>query len=581
MTDVRWKTGRLVKSTARNIRVTVDASPKNARAESSVAINPLDTNRIVCVSKRFRDHVPPDASAPEPTSYEFVVAANYSSDGGLTWAPSADLPLLAGWENLSDPVVCWDYSDKVYILCMGLAGAPRLDTFGMAIYRSDDRGQTWQGPNLIHQSIGDDKGDLIRSRYDATLYAAWDDEPDINHATISSPVFLGFASSGDGTNWTGTSPTGQPGAKVLEGQIKGSISPSICVMRDGALVIAWHERGQVLYVLSDDHGATFTGPHIAASGIHSFQALPWTLDPHSGSAIYNLPGATFRVNQFVACCAAGKFLVLAWPDTRERVDRKAVTRIYSQILDPRRPPANPDAGDPLLSPEIDTTGFRFAIMPQLAVSDDGTVACAFHEYEPFADLSGGRIEVILATTTVAATFAATRQRRPYRGSPGGLLSNRIVLTDAPWDPAIDAPWAHGWPGDLAPHITFIGDYFGLDATDLVFDTVWTDTRTGIQELFFQRVAIEERVTHIPDEVVEILFGVISDGGGIEIGPGGVVIHVPPRGPVRELLSWQALLNTIDDLEDGQRLRPSVARTVARLEREVRAMAGDRGTPARR
>lgn len=43
---------------------------------------------------------------------------------------------------------------------------------------------------------------------------------------------------------------------------------------------------------------------------------------------------------------------------------------------------------------------------------------------------------------------------------------------------VDAPWAHG-----DSHVTFIGDYMGLDASSQEFQPVWTDTRTGIQELF--------------------------------------------------------------------------------------------------
>jgi hypothetical protein len=52
------------------------------------------------------------------------------------------------------------------------------------------------------------------------------------------------------------------------------------------------------------------------------------------------------------------------------------------------------------------------------------------------------------------------------------------LTDQPWDPKVDAPLADG-----IPSITFIGDYFGLDASSFGFYPLFTSTVTGIQELW--------------------------------------------------------------------------------------------------
>jgi hypothetical protein len=59
------------------------------------------------------------------------------------------------------------------------------------------------------------------------------------------------------------------------------------------------------------------------------------------------------------------------------------------------------------------------------------------------------------------------------------------VTDRAWDPTVDAPWSHG---DAST--TFIGDYFGLDASSNGFSVFWTDTRTGIQEMFYGSAMIE-------------------------------------------------------------------------------------------
>ena len=66
---------------------------------------------------------------------------------------------------------------------------------------------------------------------------------------------------------------------------------------------------------------------------------------------------------------------------------------------------------------------------------------------------------------------------------GKTFSNRVTVTDIAWDPAQNAPWSHG-----NKDITFIGDYFGFDASRLGFFPLWTDTGTGIQEIFTARVS---------------------------------------------------------------------------------------------
>jgi hypothetical protein len=97
-------------------------------------------------------------------------------------------------------------------------------------------------------------------------------------------------------------------------------------------------------------------------------------------------------------------------------------------------------------------------------------------------------------------------------------------------PAIDAPWTHG-----EKDTTFTGDYFGLAPAGLGWDLVRTDTRTGIQELFFSRVQIEATTVQVPDWVVDVLVGVTQGGDGIVWVPGRGPVPVPPNGPVREAM----------------------------------------------
>jgi len=112
------------------------------------------------------------------------------------------------------------------------------------------------------------------------------------------------------------------------------------------------------------------------------------------------------------------------------------------------------------------------------------------------------------------------------------------VTDRGWDPSVDAPWSHG-----NSSLLFIGDYFGLDATDDFFIPFWTDTRTGVQEIFCDRVNTKTaQLIYIPDEVAQILFGVTDDGGGLVI-VGGKIFKVPPRSPLINVLEAMQVVDS--------------------------------------
>jgi len=102
-------------------------------------------------------------------------------------------------------------------------------------------------------------------------------------------------------------------------------------------------------------------------------------------------------------------------------------------------------------------------MPQMVVDSAGVFGCVYYEFGPKPTTN--LIDVIISMSF-----------------DGGMTFDYSVVTDQPWDPTIDAPWSHGDPA-----VTFIGDYMGLDANPRGFHPVWTDTRTGIQELFTSTV----------------------------------------------------------------------------------------------
>jgi len=74
----------------------------------------------------------------------------------------------------------------------------------------------------------------------------------------------------------------------------------------------------------------------------------------------------------------------------------------------------------------------------------------------------------------------------------------VPVSDEAWNPALDAPYA-----DANPNVTFIGDYFGLAASPLGFFPFWTDTRTGIQEMFIARVSVYPADLYLRDGLSDV------------------------------------------------------------------------------
>jgi len=124
-----------------NRRVTDSTSTKNARSESSIAINPRNPYNIVAASKRFTD----------PAKYEFSLAIYTTFDGGETWHETSDLKIPSEWKasGTSDPALAWDVSqdgkDIVYLVALPFTPDPG-PIIGIAVYQSTDGGKKWNTP---------------------------------------------------------------------------------------------------------------------------------------------------------------------------------------------------------------------------------------------------------------------------------------------------------------------------------------------------------------------------------------------------------------------------------------------------
>jgi hypothetical protein len=501
-----------------NVKATT-SSALQSRSESAIAINPKNPKNMIGTSKKFIN----------PAIYLFKLGVIYTFDGGKSWSES-ELPLKPGWDAMTDPTVAFDTFGNAFLVGeplrfnqdkVGTSGD--LTGLGMVVYRSQDGGVTWQQPIPLTTDTNDDKQWVVcdnhhSSPFYGNVYVAW---------SASSP--LRFCRSTDhGTTWKGKG--GDPPGTSL---VSLAFSPEMSVSPDGTLHILWHNdgSGEISYLRSTDGGNSFEPVATVVTGMTSLRGhLPITDGwPH-------FDYGKFRVITLVTdCVAAKKVLLVAWADMREGRSRI----YYRRSLDNGTTWEGPGSGEPLL-PNV-TYGDMHCFHPQIIATETGVIGCAFYVF-------GQEFGHWLIRVQLAASW-----------DNGATFSYFITVTEKSWDPLLNAPFAHG-----NSNVHFIGEYFGLDAGDEHFALLWTDTRTGVQELYSD-VVQTKRITspHIPELVGEILFGVIGDGGGVII-VGGKLVPVPPRPPIIEALNALAAFAAVEGLPaDRQREVQLIALRAAR------------------
>jgi hypothetical protein len=530
----------VLRAKSSNVQATHSTSLKQARSESTLVINPLNANHFVGASKKFI----------EPEQYRFTLAAVVSFSSGASWQESQPFTLLAGWDGISDPALVWDSQGNVYLVALPFPATN--GTLGIAVYKSSDGGLTWGNPNVIHSSTGDDKqwaaSDLhASSPYYGRVYAAWDDGSVLRFARTSD----------QGATWRGVgqTPIGQTSLAT------DSFSPEISVAPNGDVFIVYWNRysqgtKQLKFLKSTDGGETFSAPQVVATPITDLESvLPKT------SGWSHFPGSTFRVLTVATGCAgANGEILVAWADAREQYQGKPVSRIYY-----RRSPDGgttwdgPLSGQPLLSATVDpavTDSAMHDFHPQIIGAPSSNsptpfnamsaaIGCAFYRLAPHQGKN-------LIDVVVAASIDG-----------GKTFTLKTIVTEQPWDPAVGAPWSHG-----DKNVTFIGEYFGFDASSSCFAPLWTDTRTGMQELFSSCLAIEKSFEIVGAEIGgEVFGGVAQDGGGWIILPGGRPIPIPPWDPmidVLPVLGIYAIANDIKNSDLRTKLKTAAIETVGEI-----------------
>lgn len=358
-----------------NKRSTSRARPSAARDTSALLVNPLDTNHIVGV-----EEIRPPERVP-------VISARASFDGGASWREAWPLPVEAEWAGVVGPAMAMDARGTLHLAALALD--PDHVRASLVVYRSNDGGIHWSVPAVALQG---------------TAECCYSIAADLNPASpFRGGVYLAadmgntlcFARSSDGAAWRHRGPD-RPGP-LFPGLC---FNPEVLVAAGGGVHVVWMTGPSACRILaagSADGGQSFSQPATVAEGIVGVRdGLPETAP--------------------ATCIAPDGVALCVWAD-----DRDGRARLYHRrSLDGGRTWLGPSAGAPLVA---GADGSQHEFQPHLILTAGGEICCAFYEYG--RKTPGGNLLVDLAMTV------------SY--DRGASFKGRMVLSQQPWDPAVDPP----------------------------------------------------------------------------------------------------------------------------------------------
>ncbi|HTT62243.1 MAG TPA: sialidase family protein [Bryobacteraceae bacterium] len=350
-----------------------------ARNASTLLIDPLDSQHIVGVE---------ETTLPDGVP---AVSARVSFDGGGSWRESWPLPLERNWSGVVGPVLAIDAHGTLNLAALALD--PGRSRASLVVYLSEDGGIHWTFPTVVLQGTAECCYSVVADLNPASPFRG------NVYLTADMGNALCFARSTGGQSWSGV-------GKAKPGPFMAGLcfNPEVLVGPGGAVHVVWMTGPSgcsILAAASPDGGCTFGAPVTVAEGIVGVQeGLPQTA-----------PATCFGDDGLALC---------VWAD-----DREGRARIYRRrSTDGGLTWEGPLAGKPLIP---GPGGGQHEFQPHLLVTAAGEICCAFYEYGP--KTPGGELLVDLA-------MSVSYDR-------GVTFANRTILSERPWDPAVERPLSRG------------------------------------------------------------------------------------------------------------------------------------------
>ncbi|HVC85792.1 MAG TPA: sialidase family protein [Gaiellaceae bacterium] len=441
-------------------------------SESDIRVDPTNPKHLIGASKWF-------VSAE---GYNHLLGFYESFDGGKTWPVQGHIPGYEGWTDNTDPIGAFDSYGNYYSFILGYQFFYRSDGSHNYTVGTSQEPNPAQAAEVVSVAVRK-HGSTTATQWITTrngspdIVAAYDsvgNEPDKQWMTIdtnpASPhfdrVYLMWV------NFHYVTPV--PYVSYADAQPDGTHT-------------AWSTPQALPEPPHTATGATYLLPHVAPNGdlyttvtnfdpSHSYCCASIFVDKSTdggqtfatvGTPVasvtvppYQYANTTFRdgiENSFAVgnhLDSQGTYpLYVSYEDYSAGVGNVLMTASY-------------DGGATWSGPiqANDNTGTVDEFQPNLSVASDGTVSVAFYDRRlacPAAGSSEGAAAGIgLDPAASGASNYCINASVQFYDAALNPIGHNVRLTQHTWDPQLNAPHT----GSPSGSVTFIGDYFGNDAS---------------------------------------------------------------------------------------------------------------------